>query len=470
MPSTPDPQGAVGRRRIISVDPAPVALWSVVGLSVLSITLRPFVSGLGLPQALLNIDAVLAPCASGAVALLASMRWSSLSVAKRRMTGGILLLVALLVVSWALGQPHTWASLALGASMLLLLPFALYLVVMASGHRGHGPERFVVICMVLLQLIVGLVQYVALRVAQLAPGGADLVDGTTSHNFWPVFALPATVAILLVGRDLSNLLWPVPVILLAIYSESKAALVIWVPLVAAAIVWVLWQRTTTSTSTRKSWDLRAHITAARCAAVTTLALVVVGLWWTPSVQGTLSVFAGHARTLEEFAASAEPGDASQPTLADAMKILREELTATPRAFLVGLGPGNTTTHAAETLARGSRSGLRLPPPGPVARALLSEEDVIKFRDSQSTDIGIWGDLGVLGASAYLAFVASAIRTLGKASGGFRASVPRAWAIAAIVLGLLAGGVLLDWPEQATVVLPLALVVCVLARAPTDARA
>lgn len=465
-PSMPDTGRAGAIRRFTSLDPTPIARWSVVGLAVLSMTLRPFVNGLGLPQALLNIDGLLTPCAVGMVALSAVIHWTSLPVAKRRLTVGMVVLVVLLLVSWALGTPHTWVGIALGGSMLLLLPLALYLVVMATGRPDSGYERSLIISLVLLQLTVGLAQYVARHVAQLAPEGADLVNGTTSHNFWPVFALPATVAILLSARDRKSLVWPIPVGLLAVYAEAKAALVIWAPLVIVTIIWCAYQMVNPETS-RRLRDLRNQITVQRAGVAVTLGLVLVGLWWTPSVQGTFGVFAGHTRTLERFATTADKGDATQPTLADANKILRREMTESPRAFLFGLGPGNTTTHAAEILARGARSGLSLPPPGPVARELLSEEDVIKFRDAQSTDIGLWGDLGTVGAAGYLAFVGSAVLILCGASGGFRARVPRAWAITAMVLGLLAGGILLDWPEQATVVLPLALVICALARLPAD---
>ncbi len=95
--------------------------------------------------------------------------------------------------------------------------------------------------MVLLQLLVGLVQYVALSVAQKAPLGADLVDGTTSHNFWPVFALPASAALVLSGRDRWRILWPVVVTLLAVYSEAKAALIVWLPIMALLLGAHGWQ-------------------------------------------------------------------------------------------------------------------------------------------------------------------------------------------------------------------------------------
>ena len=42
----------------------------------------------------------------------------------------------------------------------------------------------------------------------------------------------------------------------------------------------------------------------------------------------------------------------------------DELTADPRSFLLGLGPANSTTHAAEVLARGAKNGVSLPAPGP----------------------------------------------------------------------------------------------------------
>jgi hypothetical protein len=324
--------------------------------------------------------------------------------------------------------------------------------------------------MVLLQLVVAAVQYVSLAVAQKAPAGADLVDGTTSHNFWPVFALPASLVLVLSGRDRTRFLWPVAVTLLAVYAEAKAALIVWLPLLVivgtAYAVSCARARSSDGVSTFRS----AEDPVARAGLVlVTFTVILVGLWWTPSVQGTWGVFVGHSRALEEFAVNGQGADDGAPTLKQAGTAVRESLTADPVAALFGRGPANTTSHAAEILAQGAKNGVSLPPPGPLATELLTGGDAFKFRDAQSSVLGVLGDLGGVGLVLYLGVCALAAWVLFRAAEPDRpVRSPRAWTVPWIIAGVLAGGILLDWPEQASVVLPLALAVLVL-RAPARSR-
>jgi len=192
------------------------------------------------------------------------------------------------------------------------------------------------------------------------------------------------------------------------------------------------------------------------------ATVVIGMWWTPSVQGTWSVLRGHTQALERFAVAGTGGDAAAPTLRDAATAVSTEVTADPLSAMFGEGPGNTTSHAAEVLAQGAKNGVSLPEPGPLATELLTGADEIKFRDAQSSVLGVWGDLGSMGALLYLLLCAGCAYALFRdAAPAARWGNPRAWAAPMIVAGLLAGGTLLDWPEQASVVLPVLLAALVL---------
>ena len=162
--------------------------------------------------------------------------------------------------------------------------------------------------------------------------------------------------------------------------------------------------------------------------------------------------------------SATTGDAAAPpTLREAITLVTDQVTQDVRHFALGLGPGNSTSHAAEVLAQGAKNGVSLPEPGPVATELLTGGDAIKFRDAQSSVLGVWGDLGTLGALLY-----AAVCLLGAwclvAPLGLRAALrsPRAWSGPVLVGGVLAGGTLLDWPEQASVVLPVMLAVLLVA--------
>jgi hypothetical protein len=198
-------------------------------------------------------------------------------------------------------------------------------------------------------------------------------------------------------------------------------------------------------------------------AVTAVAVVLIGLWWTPSVQGTIRVLLGHTESLERFAVAGDVGDATVPTLRDAAPAVGSAVTSGPRELLLGLGPGNSTSHAAEVLAQGAKNGVSLPAPGPLALDLLSDADDIKFRDAQSTVLGLWGDLGTVGSIAYAATCLTCLYALVVPAGLRRAiRSPRCWAIPLLAAGVLAGGTLLDWPEQASVVIPVALALLVLA--------
>jgi hypothetical protein len=97
--------------------------------------------------------------------------------------------------------------------------------------------------------------------------------------------------------------------------------------------------------------------------------------------------------------------------------------------------------------------------------LLTGGDALKFRDAQSSVLGVIGDLGLVGAGLYL--VVCVLATLGLFR-GVESATPshsrRAWTMPWVVAGLLAGGTLLDWPEQASVVLPV-LLACLMISGP-----
>jgi hypothetical protein len=458
-------------RRRLTASPAitgTVALWGLLCLSLISVTIRPIVAALDLPRYVLNIDALLTPVVVAAVVITAIMAWRRLPRAHRLLTIAVGALSLSMAASWLVASPRSLVSLALGGAVLLLLPLSLYLLAMATTAPSDPVVRRVVLLMVLLQLCVGLAQYILLSVAQKAPFGADLVDGTTSHNFWPVFALPASMILVLTGRERSRFLWPVAVVLLAIYSEAKAALIIWLPIMAVVLGW----QALKSASKARPWSrrtkepdvlgrvVRIGIVAAAAA------VVLIGLWWTPSVQGTWSVFIGHSRELEYLATTSDRGEATAPDIREGISVVSDSLTSEPVPFIFGRGPANTTSHAAEVLAAGNKNGLALPAPGPLAQQLLPVEDPIKFRDAQSSLLGVWGDLGTLGAALYLTVCAGAAFLVFRSlSDGSIWASPRAWSVPFVAGGLLAGGTLLDWPEQASIVLPVVLAILALAARP-----
>jgi hypothetical protein len=446
------------------------ASWALLSLALVSVSVRPVVDATSLPRFFVNLDALLLPAGAAAVAVAAALAWPRLPALHKTLTVIAALLALSMTLSWLAASPRSLPSLGLGASVLLLLPIALYVAVMATLDAPVALLRRALVLMVLLQLAVGLVQYVALAVAQKAPAGADLVDGTTSHNFWPVFALPASMVLILVTRDRLRYLWPLAVIVLAVYSEAKAALIVWLPIMALVLGWDAVrsvrrdQPVALSATRRDVVDVVARV----CLVLVAVATVGVGMWWTPSVQGTWSVFVGHTRVLEQFALR-DAQDASAPTLQEAAAAVAREITRDPGSAVFGEGPGNTTSHAAEVLAQGAKNGVSLPEPGPLATELLTGADDIKFRDAQSSVLGIWGDLGSLGALLYFLLCAGCAYAMFRhAAPAARWGHPRAWAAPLIVVGVLAGGTLLDWPEQASVVLPvlLAALVLVLPSAPS----
>jgi hypothetical protein len=447
------------------------ASWALLSLALVSVSVRPVVDTTTLPRFFVNLDALLLPAGAAAVAVAAALAWPRLPALHKTLTVIAALLALSMTLSWVAASPRSLPGLGLGASVLLLLPIALYVAVMATLDAPVALLRRALVLMVLLQLAVGLVQYVALAVAQKAPAGADLVDGTTSHNFWPVFALPASMVLVLVTRDRLRHLWPVAVVVLAVYAEAKAALIVWLPIMALVLGWdaVRSVRRTTHPAAHPGGQDGVDKATRVGLVLAATATVVIGLWWTPSVQGTWSVLQGHTRTLEQFAVAGTGSDAAAPSLRDAATAVSQELTGDPLSAVFGEGPGNTTSHAAEVLAQGAKNGVSLPEPGPLATELLTGADDIKFRDAQSSVLGIWGDLGSLGALLYLLLCAGCAYAMFRhAAPAARWGHPRAWAAPLIVAGVLAGGTLLDWPEQASVVLPvlLAALVLVLPSAPS----
>jgi hypothetical protein len=445
--------------------PGRTAQQGLLALAVVSVTIRPVVDVLGLPRFLVNLDALLTPLVAAAVVLVTLAGWSTVSRGHRGLTALVGALGLSLALSWVAGTPRSVPTLGLGAAMVLLLPLVLYVVVMATTVPLGDLIPRTLLLLVVLQLLVGLVQYVALEVAQKAPFAADLVDGTTSHNLWPVFALPASLVVALTRRDWLRYVVPGSVALLAVYAEAKAALLVWLPLMVlllgAGAIGDWRRRRPAAADGRPRWGADALAGAGVAAAAG--GLLVVGLWWTPSVQGTWEVLLGHSHTLEQFTVSgAREETVTAPTLRDGISTVADELTSGPRELLLGLGPANTTSHAAEVLAQGAQNGVSLPAPGPVAAELLSGTDPIKFRDAQSSALGLWGDLGTLGVLLYAAaclfacYLLAAPRGLRRAAGSVRA-----WTVLSLVGGLFVGGTLLDWPEQASAVLPVALALAVL---------
>lgn len=442
-----------------------LAYWALIVLVVVSLTLRPTARLLGLPGATANLDAAVTPLCVGVVVLHVLLTWRNQSAASRWLTAFVGMLAGVVVLAWLAGSPRTWASAALGFSVLPVLPLALYLAAQASSHRRSIAAVTTLRIVVLLQVAFGVAQYVADEVPQHAPYFADLVNGTSSHNLWPAFALPASLVLALVDRGAYRLLWPAMVAILAIYAEAKAALVIWLP--AIALVAVL---------TGAARVRRLHPSAWRREAITDravhaslglgfVAVLVAGLWWSPSVEGTWDVLQGHTRDLATFASdgSAVVGGPPAPTLDDSLSEVSDRLDS-PSFLLLGLGPGNSVSHAAEILAKGPANGVGLPPPGPVARRLLSEEGTLQFEDSQSTALGLFGDLGALGVLAYGALLLLSAGVLVAQAMAQPRYLGLAASVVLLIGGVLGGGLLLDWPEQATIALPVSLAVLIACRA------
>jgi hypothetical protein len=450
-----------------------LAHWYLLGLVVLSLCIRPVVEQLNLPGSLINVDSVLTALGAGVLTLVILLTWRRQPATSRMVAVATSALGVSAVVSWALGSPRTWAGFALAFACVLLFPVALVIATQAVGERsGTASSLAVLRFAVLLQLVFGFAQYLWRDVAKIAPYGADFINGTTSHNLWPVFALPASLVLALVERHRFRMLWPASVVLLAIYGEGKAALMVWLP---GLVILLL-----ADMAVRFAPGLRARRLLARPSVESALvggvvvmfiALVVGGLWWNSSVQGTWAVFRGHTTALEHFVKSPDQPTAglstneSIPTLKTAARTLAHDVPESPRTLLFGLGPANTVSHAGEILVIKGGHGLHLPAAGPVATKLMQNEGGrLKFEDAQSSMLGIWGDLGTVGALLYLAAV-----TLGTLVliGRFRRRagwVLLAVAVAYFTVGTLVGGVPLDWPEQTGVVLPLVLAMVVAARA------
>jgi len=438
-----------------------VAYWSVLGLGALSTVVRPVVQGLGLPSALRNVDALLTPVAVAAVCALALMRRRDLAPGAVRVLATFGAVVMFSMLSWAVSTPRSVISLGLAFTSLLMLPCALVLVVFAASYDRRTHLVPLLRVLVLLQLIVGIGQYLGNRVAATAPIGADLVDGTTSHNFWPAFALPASAALLLLDRSRTRWLWPLSVGVLAVYAEAKAALLVFTPIVVAVAA-------ADKIRSLERRRLRGAITAERLTragvVVATFAILGTGLWFTPSVQGTWQVLVGHTRDATALVENTAPPDKARVTLRQGLPVLAEAVTGSAATFMLGLGPANTVSHAADVLVQRSPATTGASAAGPVAERLLTHKGDLQFEDAQSSLLGVWGDIGLLGSVAYLALLASALHAL---TGG-RIEWPRnghkKFLILAIIVGIMAGGGPLDWPEQASIVLPLLLPVLALADA------
>lgn len=443
-----------------------VAYWGLLSLVALSVTIRPVVDALGLPSVTENVDAALAFALAGTCSVLVLLTRDRQPRTLVALTGTWLALDLTVLLAWVAGTPSNWAGLGLGYALVLLLPSALYVVTLAVRHVAGESGVVLLRAAVVLQLVVGLWQYFHYSVADRAPFAADDVNGTTSHNFWPAFALPAALVLALLVRGRLRLLWPVAVVTLAVYAEAKAALVIWLPAIvfvgACVGVQELWRRRAAGRPLISSAEVQGIVLA-----VATLAVVISGLAYSPSVKGTWAVFKGHAAELDSFARD-EAGvktAAKAPTLRDAVDALVDEVPASPRTFVLGLGPGNSVSHAAEVLAQGGKGSARLPAPGPLARRMLGTDDRLQFEDAQSSLLGVWGDLGTLGALLYALSVLLAALLLVRrvlAQSGLR--VVRAGSLLILLLGLLGGGFPLDWTEQAAIVLPLSLCLVVVVRA------
>lgn len=449
-------------------DPRAVAFWSVLSLATLSVTVRPLVSLLGLPTILRNADALLTPVAAVAVGVCALAGKPQLSRSQVVLVSSLAGLWAFALVSWSTNDPHSVTSLGLTFTSLLLMPTFATLIGIGAGHGARAHEVALLQALVLLQLVVGLAQYVMHDVAQRAPLAADLVDGTTSHNFWPAFALPASGALLLLDQSWTRWVWPVGVIALAVYAEAKAALIIYLPILAVLAILTL------AVESRSWWSRHGRRATLSWSAIgrallllVTAGIVVLGLVWTPSVQGTWAVFVSHTEQLTGFhegtASAVEP-----VTYRDALRVLGDEVPASPWTALTGLGPANSVSHAADVLVHDAQpDSARV---GPVANRLLRERGDLQFEDAQSSVLGVWGDLGILGALAYAGVMLSAAWCLTRFTRGEQARRRRIFSVVATGLGVLAGGIALDWPEQAAIVLPVALTLMAVSRRPESAAA
>lgn len=435
------------------------AYWSVLALGTLSTVVRPVVDGLGLPGTLRNADALLTPVVTAAVCLLALLRRRDLAPATTRVLVAFAVLVAATLLSWVAASPRSVVSLGLAASSLLLLPCALVLVVLAASHARREHVVPLLRVLVMLQLVVGFGQYVGHRVATTAPIGADLVDGTTSHNFWPAFALPASAALLLLDRSRTRWLWPLSVVLLAVYAEAKAALLVFAPVLAVVALVVLAR----DLRGRRRPALTGEVLARAGVVAATVAVVGVGLWFTPSVQGTWQVLVGHARDAGALASGTETKAPDVVTLREGVPRLVDAVTATPRSLVLGLGPANTVSHAAEVLVQRSPATTGPGAAGPLAERLLTSEGGLQFEDAQSSVLGVWGDVGLLGSAAYLAVLALAADAIVGGVAGWRRHRGEGFLVLAIGVGVMAGGLPLDWPEQGSIVLPLLLPMLALTR-------
>ena len=438
-----------------------VAYWSVLGLGALSTVVRPVVQALGLPSTLRNADALLTPVAVAVVCALALLRRRDLAPGTVRVLVAFAALVLLSVLSWAVSTPRSVLSLGLALTSLLLLPCALVLVVLAAADDRRTHLVPLLRVLVLLQLAVGLGQYLVHRVAATAPVGADLVDGTTSHNFWPAFALPASAALLLLDRSRTRWLWPLSVGVLAVYAEAKAALLVFAPVIVAVCI----ADRLGALQRRRLRDAFTSDRATRAGVVVaTVAILGTGLWFTPSVQGTWRVLVGHTRDAAALVENTARPDAARVTLRDGLPVLTAAVTDSATTFALGLGPANSVSHAADVLVQRSPATQGAGAAGPVAERLLTHKGDLQFEDAQSSLLGVWGDLGLLGAVGYLAVLASALHVITGGRARWRRQGNKNFLILAVAAGIMAGGGPLDWPEQASIVLPLMLSVLAMAEA------
>lgn len=456
-------------------EPGPLALLCLLGSTATVVLTEPLVDLAGLPESARYLPALTVPAAALLVALVVAAQWRQQPRAVRVPTACLAALLIVTLVSWLAGSPRTMVSLGLAGVSLLLMPLALYVAAVAARSTWAPGDEVVVWLLrlvVLAQLVAGILQYAPLDARSTTPYAPDLIQGTTaSANLWPVFALPASFLLAWRERGALRLLWPFAATLLAVYAEAKAALLVWVPLAALGLVLVIFDSLRAPRGAgaggagRPRWRLPSSATALRGALVVlTVVLLGLGLRWSPSLQGPWEVLVGHSRDAEVFITQPElDATADSATLRDAVPVVLDELSSSPAHLLLGLGPANSVSRAADVLARQGIDGTSLPQPGPVAQQLLGIGEELQFQDAQSSLLGVLGDLGVAGALLFLLLVLTAAWSL------LQSRDRRARAALLQVLGLLAGtwggAVLLDWPEQAPVAVVVALCALAAVRAP-----
>ena len=400
----------------------PAGYWGIA--AILAACLARVATKFGLPS-FLNFAHF--PLAVGGMVVVV-VKGADMNPLARKLRVGLTVLLAISFVSWAINGGELLRPVL--TYLVFMEPFLILFVLVSSrpALRLHRPLRLMILGLPLLQLPIGLWQYVT-----VAHGDPDLVQGTFIGQgagahiaggvaLLGVFAcisraaMATNVKVRLQQIGLAGLIFVLPVI-----ADAKQAIVCFVPGLALLIL------------------LSGKVKISRLimpACLGSLLLYVAYLLYPPlqMVTDTDLITKG-----------------LQGKLIGLDGILHG-ITDAPGAGLVGVGPGNSISRVA-LLTGGAqvkddspvaRLGLKT---APLTRELLHDDDTNYLSTTSSvwTTIASWlgllGDLGYLGLAAYLWICWVIWKALAR-QGNWESAAARAGMVMAALLGMI-----FSWLEE-----------------------